>query len=214
MTFEPDRYHTDLAAAFVRGRLPDVPAGLDDVAVCDHGARAGLRLHRFKRTELARVQRVLGVLQALAPSTLLDIGSGRGAFLWPLLARMPELAVTAVDADEARAEQLAAVAAGGIERLTAARADVVALPFGDRAFDVVCVLEVLEHLADPEAAAREVVRVAAGHVVASVPSHEDDNPQHVRLFDTAGLERLLRAAGSARVNFEHVPGHIIAVARV
>jgi 2-polyprenyl-3-methyl-5-hydroxy-6-metoxy-1,4-benzoquinol methylase len=213
--FAPQHFHTDLGAAYVRGRLGGaLPPGLDDLELCVRGNEAGLRLHRFKRTHLARVQRVLGTMQSLAPARVLDIGSGRGAFLWPLLGRFPHLRVTATDADPKRVEQIAAVAAGGVERLTAAHADVTTLPFADGDFDVVCVLEVLEHLTDPAAAAREVVRVARSHVVASVPLHEDNNPQHLNLFSTAALDELLCDAGATHVNFEYVPGHMIAVARV
>jgi 2-polyprenyl-3-methyl-5-hydroxy-6-metoxy-1,4-benzoquinol methylase len=157
---------------------------------------------------------VLGVLRAVAPSTLLDVGTGRGAFLWPLLDAMPDIAVTAMDIDRLRVDQLAAVARGGVANLAAVRADVASLPFANGAFDVVCVLEVLEHVDDPSAAAFEAVRAASGYVVASVPSHPDDNPQHLRLFTPASLERLLVDAGAAKVNFEHVRGHMIAVARV
>jgi hypothetical protein len=79
-----ERYFSELATAFVRGRLGDPSASIDD------GLAAGLRLHKFKRNEdLTRVRRVLSLLRGLAPATLLDIGSGRGTFLWPLLAGFP-----------------------------------------------------------------------------------------------------------------------------
>src|SRR5262245_56199193 len=84
--FEDDgRYYAELAAAFVRGKI----GGADDLSPEESiglGRERGLRLHKFKRqTELPRVRKVLGVLQGLTPASLLDIGSGRGAFLWPLL---------------------------------------------------------------------------------------------------------------------------------
>jgi hypothetical protein len=71
---------------------------------------------------------------------------------------------------------------------------------------------VLEHLPDPARAAREALRVAARHVVVSVPTHEDDNPEHIHLFDPRDLAALLREAGAARVTVEHVLNHTIAVA--
>jgi ubiquinone/menaquinone biosynthesis C-methylase UbiE len=107
-----------------------------------------------------------------------------------------------------------AVARGGIERLTGLCADACALPLGDDAAEVVTMLEVLEHLEEPARAAAEALRVARRFVIASVPSHEDDNPEHIQLFDGANLTALLSAAGATRVDLEHVRGHLLAVARV
>ncbi|MBI3965489.1 MAG: hypothetical protein HY329_07620 [Chloroflexi bacterium] len=92
----------ELAAAFVRGTLPETRSLATDELI-RRGLAAGLRLHRFKRSaELPRVRRVLGILRALAPVDLLDVGSGRGAFLWPLLDTLPALPVLAIDHDERR----------------------------------------------------------------------------------------------------------------
>ncbi len=83
-----ERYFTELATAFVRGRLNQSQATMET------GLQAGLRLHKFKQNvELPRVRRVLGILRGLQLERLLDIGSGRGAFLWPLLAEFPHLPV-------------------------------------------------------------------------------------------------------------------------
>jgi ubiquinone/menaquinone biosynthesis C-methylase UbiE len=90
-------------------------------------------------------------------------------------------------------------------------ADVTALPYADASFDVVTILEVLEHLQDPAAAARETLRVASGYVVASVPSHEDDNPEHIHLFTRDSLTELFESAGAERVQISYVLNHMIAV---
>lgn len=93
-----ERYFSELATAFVRGRLGNPTASIED------GLAAGLRLHKFKQgSELPRVRRVLSILRGLAPESLLDVGSGRGTFLWPLVASFPELRVTAIDVSEQRA---------------------------------------------------------------------------------------------------------------
>ena len=150
-----ERYFTELATAFVRGRL-----GRPEATV-EAGLEAGLRLHKFKQnTNLPRVRRVLGILRGLAPGNLLDIGSGRGTFLWPLLAEFPWLPITAVDVSEMRTSDLGAVRRGGVERLTVVRLDAQRLAFTPRSFDVVTMLEVLEHLADPQSALSGAVGVA------------------------------------------------------
>jgi 2-polyprenyl-3-methyl-5-hydroxy-6-metoxy-1,4-benzoquinol methylase len=204
------RYFLGLASAFVRGRLGR--AGLDGAAAVRAGLEAGLRLHKFKRGEpLPRVRRVIGVLAGLAPASLLDVGSGRGTSLWPLLEAFPDLAVTAIDREERRATDLDAVHRGGVDRLAARRMDAASLEFADRAFDLVTALEVLEHQHDPVPVARELVRVAARAVVLTVPSHPDDNPDHHQLFDERALEALFAAAGARRVVCERVRGHLLAV---
>jgi ubiquinone/menaquinone biosynthesis C-methylase UbiE len=208
------RFYVELAAAFVRGTLADAPAGDPEVLV-RHGLRAGLRLHRFKRTaDLPRVRKVLGILQGIAPVSVLDVGSGRGVFLWPLLDTFPRLAVVAVDRSSERVASLRAVAAGGICRLTPMMADIHCLGLADKTVDVVTFLEVLEHVARPAVVLAEAVRVARRFVILSVPSKEDDNPEHIHLFTRDSLETLLRAAGAARVRFDGVLNHLIAIARV
>jgi hypothetical protein len=76
-----------------------------------------LRLHRFKRTMgLARVAKVLGALKGINPAELLDIGSGRGAFVWPLLDAFPWLPVTTLDTLDYRVADLQAVHEVGLYR--------------------------------------------------------------------------------------------------
>ncbi|MGZ3667148.1 MAG: class I SAM-dependent methyltransferase [Ktedonobacterales bacterium] len=227
-------YYQRLAAAYVRGTLGQAAAftaldaatselfatPLDDLApdqlqaIIQAGLDSGLRLHRFKRTMgLPRVDKVLGILRGLQPDTLLDIGSGRGAFLWSLLDAFPDLHVTCADILEHRVAGSQAVHDGGVATLAAVRADATALPFADGSFDVVTLLEVLEHIPDTQSALAEVCRVARRFVVLSVPMHPDDNPEHIHLFDQRELSGLLEQQGIARVSAEHVLNHLILVAR-
>ena len=120
------RYFTELATAFVRGRLNQPHATIEA------GVQAGLRLHKFKQNmELPRVRTVLGILRGLQPENLLDIGS---------LADFPYLPVTAAEIADRRSSDLAAVSKGGVQRLTVVSADVHRLPFAPRSFDVVTML--------------------------------------------------------------------------
>jgi ubiquinone/menaquinone biosynthesis C-methylase UbiE len=152
------------------------------------------------------------VLHSLAPASLLDVGSGRGTFLWPLLDTFPGLEVIAADISAVRAQDIAAVRRGGFESLCALQADAAALGLADGSVDVVTALEVLEHMARPERAAAEAVRVARRFVVASVPSKEDDNPEHVHLFTRDSFAALLIQAGARGVKVDYVLNHMIAVA--
>jgi ubiquinone/menaquinone biosynthesis C-methylase UbiE len=207
-----ERLYQELAEAYARGMMPDAANEAD---LLEQARAAGLKLHRFKRTmDLPRVRAVLGALRGLAPESLVDFGSGRGVFLWPLLDAFPALPVTAVERDERRIDHLEAVRRGSIERLTVTRGDASTLPFSDASFDGATVLEVLEHQDDPLPLAREAVRLARRFVIASVPSKPDDNPEHVQLFTGETLKALLTEAGAARVGIDYVLGHIVAVARV
>jgi SAM-dependent methyltransferase len=205
------RYYLDLGAAFVRGRLGATDE-LSPEQLFQLGLEQGLRLHKFKRSELPRVRRVLGILRGVAPGSVLDVGSGRGAFLWPMLDAFPATAVIAADTSERRMADILAVRRGGIRRLMAVRMDAARLALADDSVDVVTILEVLEHLSDPAQAASEAVRIARQFVIASVPLHEDCNPEHLHLFSRGALERLLLTGGARRVNFEYVLNHTIVVA--
>ena len=97
-----ESHYVALAAAYARGCLgaPELP---DDIAVA-RGEAAGLRLHRFKRSAtLPRVRAVIGALRGFSAATLVDLGSGRGAFVWPLLDALPDVALVATDRLEHRA---------------------------------------------------------------------------------------------------------------
>jgi ubiquinone/menaquinone biosynthesis C-methylase UbiE len=179
------------------------------------GTEHELRLHRFKRTmELPRVQKVLGVLKSLQPASLLDIGTGRGAFLWPLLDTFPDLPITCLDLLEYRVNDIQAVHEGGIRDLQALQGDATALPFPNRSFEVVTMLEVLEHIPDTRKALAEVVRVAQRAVIFSMPSKEDDNPEHIHLFHQQSVRSLLHELGITSINFTYVLNHMIAIARI
>lgn len=222
-------YYQLLAAAYVRGKLTESESDthpelftpdLRDLAENELqqlfalAQEHELRLHRFKRTmELPRVQKVIGVLKGLQPANLLDIGTGRGVFLWPLLDTFPELPVTCLDRLDYRVADLQTVRAGGIEHLKAVQGDVTALPFADRSFEVVTMLEVLEHIPNTRKALAEVCRVARRFVLLSMPSKADDNPEHIHLFDQQQVRALLAEQGITRVQVDYVLNHMIVIAR-
>jgi hypothetical protein len=209
------RYYLEFACAFIRGKLAPAVPDLPNDELFRAGERAGLRLHKFKRsTLLPRVRRIFGLLHNLAPVHLLDVGSGRGVFLWPLLDTFPDLRVSCIDQREDRVNDLRAVVAGGISRLAATVMDATGLAFPDDRFDGVTLLEVLEHIPSPHLAVAEAVRTARRFVAVSVPSKPDDNPEHIHLFDADDLANLFRRAGVQRISVDHVLNHIVVLAMV
>ncbi|MFQ5517424.1 MAG: class I SAM-dependent methyltransferase [Acidimicrobiia bacterium] len=115
----------------------------------------------LKRMLLNRFLEVVrsAVLPAAGP--VLDIGSGEGMFWDPAAMPSPVIGL------DVRADALAA----GRDRagLHPVVGDAAHLPFGDCEFDTVVAVEVLEHLADPAAAAAEMGRVCGRRAVVTVP---------------------------------------------
>ena len=223
-------YYETLAAAYVRGRLAGPTAAREysdlfgkpleelNTQECQQlatlGKNAGLRLHRFKRSVLLpRVRVVLGMLRSIQPTTLLDVGSGRGAFLWPLLDAFPGLPVTALDLLDYRVADILAVQAGGVTTLDALHGDITTVDITPAAYDVVTMLEVLEHIPDTRAALRSAAHAARRFLLLSVPSKPDDNPEHIHLLDEATLRPLLAEVGLERISVDYVRSHIVLVAR-
>lgn len=83
------------------------------------------------------------------------------------------------------------------------RASVERLPFADASFDLIAVLDVIEHVEDDAAAVSEVRRLLApgGRVLMSVPLYQSNWTQfdalvgHRRRYDPSQLRALLNAAG-------------------
>lgn len=221
-----DRFYLKIAGAFVRGKLNKLRGlflkDLDELTEVELeqlfklGKNEGFKMHRFKRTMgLPRVDKVLGIFKGIQPANLLDIGTGRGVFLFPLLDTLPYLPVTCVDILDHRVALLEAIRDGGWNTLDAKMQEAGQLDFKDNQFDVVTVLEVLEHIPELEKAIQDICRVANRYVVFSVPSKEDDNPEHIHLLDTSRLTELFKRAGAKSVKFEYsVRNHLIGLVKL
>lgn len=179
------------------------------------GRAAELKLYRFKNMgELPRVQKAIGFLKGVWPESLLDVGSGRGVFLFPFLEEFPSVPVTSADILDYRVEFLQDIALGGIQNLTAVRENICTWDAPDKSFDVVTMLEVLEHIPEVEKAIMNAVRLAKRYVVVSVPSKEDSNPEHIHLLTKEILTDLFTRAGAKNLHFDGVNGHLFMTARV
>ena len=219
-----ERYDIRMMAAFVRGSLkrsePLFEMPLNDLteanceALLEAGRTAGLKTHYFKRHEmLPRVKAVMGFLRGIQPKSLLDVGSGRGVFLFPFMREFPWVPVTSLDILEKRVALLNAIHDGGMENLTALNASICDWDAPEASFDVVTLLEVLEHIPDVQAAVKNAVRLARRYVVVTVPSKPDDNPEHIHLLTKPLLTELFGACGCDDLRFDGVPGHLFMTAK-
>lgn len=125
-----------------------------------------LRSHRWRTAENSAGY----LLPLLRPTDqLLDIGTGPGTITVDFAARLAAGWVTGLDnAPTAVAETRRLATERGLRNLTVTEGDVYALSYDDGAFDVVHAHQVLQHLADPVAALREMARVSAPDGVVAV----------------------------------------------
>lgn len=135
---------------------------------------------------------------------LLDAGSGEG-YGADVAATTCNRVVMAVELDAS----MAAHAGNRYPHLVPVRANLVALPFRDRAFAAAISLQVVEHIWDPVTYMRELARCTCGPVVISTPNRtvhspglgpgeRPDNPFHVREFDAHELVALMTDASTDR----------------
>ena len=225
-----ERYDKRTAAAWILGHaryagVPELPEAVREKTAgeCTEdeldlifaaGQAAGLKLYPFKSgvQVLARTRRTLGFLRSVSFETMLDVGSGRGVFLIPFMKEFPWVQVTSLDLLEKRVTFLNELAAGGFGHLRALQENICGQPFGDDSFDVVTMLEVLEHIPDAERAVKAAVHMAKRYVVVTVPSKPDDNPEHIHLLTKEKLTRMFHDAGWTRLHFDGVEGHLFLVA--
>lgn len=175
--------------------------------------------HYFKvKEDLPRVQVVLGFLRGIVAAgqcqSLLDVGSGRGVFLFPLLRDFPDIEVTSLDILPHRVELLQCLHDGGIGNLHPLQEDICTWDAPDNSFDVVTMLEVMEHIPDTEAVVRNAVRLAKNYVIVSVPSKPDENPEHIHLFTNDDLKGLYLKNGCSKVKFMSVTNHRVMIAYI
>ena len=232
MTELEERYDIKTAAAWILGhakrtgvpslpeevllRTPDACSNEELLRIIRAGQAADLKLYPFKSGTqmLARTRRTLGFLHSVSFETMLDAGSGRGVFIIPFMKEFPWVRVTCLDLLENRVAFLNELADGGFRQLHAEKMDICDQPFPEDSFDVVSMLEVLEHIPDPEKAVASAVKMAKQYVVVTVPSKPDNNPEHIHLLTKERLTKLFDTAGCTRLHFDGVEGHLFLVAAI
>jgi 2-polyprenyl-3-methyl-5-hydroxy-6-metoxy-1,4-benzoquinol methylase len=151
-------------------RIPDVaPAGDAPVSV-----PTGNTFDKYGSTNPV-VRRLMsgfeGTLEGLFtradPQSILDVGCGEGVLTERWAERLGEKPVIGLDLPDPKLE--AEWATRGRENLEFRTFEGGDLPFADGSFDLVAATEVLEHVPDPERTLAEMARVAARHLLISVP---------------------------------------------
>ncbi|HEX2174062.1 MAG TPA: class I SAM-dependent methyltransferase, partial [Dehalococcoidia bacterium] len=159
----------------------------------------------------ARIAAQLADLTAAEPvrPRIADLGCGEGFTLEYLALRFPDWELSGIDADP-DALAIASLRVAGVQFSQGTLED---LPLPDRSVDVGLCLEVLEHLPDPAAGLREVLRVSRFAIV-SVPHQPffaaanlargrnwrtaGDDPDHLHHWTAGGFARWLTRYGAVR----------------
>jgi len=144
------------------------------------------------------------MLDAANPETVLDAGCGEGFVANHLAEKDPHLDITGIDLSEGAIGYARDHFGHRARFLTGSIFD---LPFKDNQFDAVVCSEVLEHLAAPDQAVHELLRVARSHVLITVPREPyfqwlntvgqslgiSPDPGHVNFWTKAGFRRFMGA---------------------
>ncbi|HVL31335.1 MAG TPA: class I SAM-dependent methyltransferase [Solirubrobacteraceae bacterium] len=144
------------------------------VTVDDEGTVTGNTYDKYGSTNpvvrrlMARFERTLDELFTEAdPASLLDVGCGEGVLTHRWAQRLGDRRVVGIDLDDPQLHALWRERRA--PNLTYQVMKAENLPFGDGEFDVATAIEVLEHVPDPEHTVAEMARVAARHLIVSVP---------------------------------------------
>lgn len=172
-----------------------------------------LKLYYFKEKEyLPRISIVLGFLKNIYPEKLLDVGSGRGVFLFPLLNEFSNINIDSIEILPRRVELLNNIKTGGVNTLNIYNMDITKCKFNDNTYDVVTLLEVLEHIEQVEKAIEQAIRISKKFIVITVPSKEDDNPEHIHLLTKEKLTKIFNQNKITNLKFSGVNGHLFLIA--
>ncbi|MBO7177581.1 MAG: class I SAM-dependent methyltransferase [Clostridia bacterium] len=214
-----NRYYQGLLRSALLGRLKkqgkveQVEEIYDETSLLKVADNEGIKTHYFKRSNvLPRAQKVMGFLRSISFDSLLDVGSGRGAFLFPLLDAFCGVSVTSIDILDERVEFLQDIALGGGYDFNVEKANLCAYS-PNKTFDVVTLLEVLEHIPDVKTAIRNAVNLSNEYIVVTVPSKADDNPEHIHLLTKEKLTNYFNECGVKSLSFDGVQGHLFMIAR-
>jgi 2-polyprenyl-3-methyl-5-hydroxy-6-metoxy-1,4-benzoquinol methylase len=165
------------------------------------------------RSLLARfLGRIDEAAASLAPTSVLDVGCGEGIVTERLARRLAPAPVLGVDADDSRLRDEWQTRSG--PNLSFDTGSAYDLKFADGSFDLVCAIEVFEHLEHPREALAELRRVAGRALLLSVPNEPawrishflagrnvsslGNTPGHVNHWSKRAFLELVSELGAAR----------------
>lgn len=159
------------------------------VATAAHG-RSTVDPRQRRYTAVWEKRRLIASLPSV--DVALDAGAGNGEYIPHLLTRARH--VVAVDLDPRRVQGLRERFRGS-RAVTVVHASVTALPFDAASFGLVWASEIVEHLPTLDASLRELERVCADRLVATLPAplspYRYLDPTHRLAYSRGSLARQL-----------------------
>lgn len=144
------------------------------------GLKEGHKLRCFKKTDLDRVIKCTGILNGLNPSSILDLGTGRGNFLnYFLYNQIGNVPITCIEKSAKYVDRINKSILYTPFKCVAVEMDLFDNRLGA---DVVTAFEILEHIKNWEQALKMCILSANKYVLISVPSKEDNNPEHLHVI--------------------------------
>lgn len=143
------------------------------------------------------------LIEAIAPANILDVGCGEGYTLEEVNKRFPDIHLEGSDLEE----EVISIARTNLSHITFHIESADKLERADNSFDLVTMLEVLEHVPDPDSSIIEVKRVSRKYCIFSVPyepywrilnilrlryvSELGNTPGHINHWSKSGFGKLL-----------------------
>ena len=179
-------------------RVPDVaPAGGGPVVPTGNTFDKYGSTNPIVRRLMAGFEGTLEQLfERAAPESVLDVGCGEGVLTSRWAQQLGQRPVLGIDLEDPKLEaEWITRPRPNLEFRAMSADELQDLPFADSSFDLAAAIEVLEHVPDPERTVAEMARVAARHLLVSVPREP--------------LWRMLNVARGAYVrDLGNTPGHV------
>jgi 2-polyprenyl-3-methyl-5-hydroxy-6-metoxy-1,4-benzoquinol methylase len=163
------------------------------------------------------------LLALAAPQSVLDVGCGEGVLTEQWAERFERVVGVDLDHPTLRREWEGRTR----PNLEFRAADAASLPFASGEFDLVCGVEVLEHLSDPSVALAEMVRVARRWLLVSTPQEPlwrilnllrgahwrslGNTPGHLNHWSERGLRTLVSRYGRVAATRSPLPWAMVLV---
>lgn len=205
-----EKYYIDFVKEYLKNFINDV-SSLNNEEIIEKSILHEIDIHMFKKSprSIPRIIKTIGIIKQIHPLSLLEIGCGKGVFLWTLLKEFPNMEVTAIDKNKNNIDRLKKVNHNNKFNLKIFEEDISLKKSYDKLglYDMVTMLEVLEHIPDWNAAIYNAVNLTRKWVIISFPSKPDNNEDHINLLFNENICKILKKYGMNSVKEDYVNGH-------